>query len=296
MFELYSERMKKEKGELVDVYQYTEFNEKFKNQVLGIICDAIGDEDDEEIELIHKKIYGKVRRRHGMEFPKFFNSYYQELSKYFVSDLKYEKVLDITELWMREIDLEIRGSWIEDENELSSEEAIEELNHIFKMNGIGYQYENGMIMRIDDELVHQEAVKPAIQFLNEEGFEGAREEFLEAFDEYKRKKYKDALVKCLKSMESTLKAIFEIKGWKYKSSANAKALIKVAFDNKLIPEFWENHFGYLDKLLECSIPVGRNKLGGHGQGSDIVEVPEEIVSYMLHMTASTIVFLAKASK
>ena len=47
-------------------------------------------------------------------------------------------------------------------------------------------------------------------------------------------------------------------------------------------------------MLESSVPTGRNKLSGHGQGSTPTTVPDYLVAYMLHMTASTIVFLAEA--
>ena len=40
-------------------------------------------------------------------------------------------------------------------------------------------------------------------------------------------------------------------------------------------------------MLESSIPTGRNKLSGHGQGTTPVSVPDYLVAYMLHMTAST---------
>ncbi|MDE2740031.1 MAG: hypothetical protein OXI58_00435 [Gemmatimonadota bacterium] len=48
--------------------------------------------------------------------------------------------------------------------------------------------------------------------------------------------------------------------------------------------------------LESSVPTGRNKLSGHGQGTTPVSVPDHLVAYMLHMTASAIVFLAEADK
>jgi hypothetical protein len=43
------------------------------------------------------------------------------------------------------------------------------------------------------------------------------------------------------------------------------------------------------------VPTARNRLGGHGQGSEPVDVPEHVVAFVLHMTAATILFLAQAS-
>lgn len=44
------------------------------------------------------------------------------------------------------------------------------------------------------------------------------------------------------------------------------------------------------------MPTARNRLGGHGQGASVVQVPTHFVAYVLHQTASTIVFLAEAEK
>jgi hypothetical protein len=49
-------------------------------------------------------------------------------------------------------------------------------------------------------------------------------------------------------------------------------------------------------MLESSIPTGRNRLSSHGQGSTPTTVPDYLVAYMLHMTASTLVFLTTADK
>ena len=51
---------------------------------------------------------------------------------------------------------------------------------------------------------------------------------------------------------------------------------------------------HLRCLLETSVPSGRNKLGGHGQGAGVREVPDHVTAFILHMTASAIVFLREA--
>ena len=50
------------------------------------------------------------------------------------------------------------------------------------------------------------------------------------------------------------------------------------------------------KALIASSQVARNKVAGHGAGNEVREIPEYLVSYILHMTASTIVFLIKADE
>lgn len=41
-----------------------------------------------------------------------------------------------------------------------------------------------------------------------------------------------------------------------------------------------------------TLPALRNKLGGHGQGTDIVEVPRSIAELAVYLAGAFIVFLA----
>lgn len=40
----------------------------------------------------------------------------------------------------------------------------------------------------------------------------------------------------------------------------------------------------------------RSQFGAHGQGSQIVEAPQHIAGYLLHLTATTILFLVESEK
>ncbi len=175
-----------------------------------------------------------------------------------------------------------------------ADKAIEELNKRFKEHGIGFQFTGNEIIRVDSELLHSEAVKPALKLLNQKHYGGAQEEFLVAYEHYRHGRYKESLNDCLKSFESTMKSICDKQGWKYQPNVTSKGLIQICFDNGLIPAFWQQQMTSLRSLLESSVPTGRNKLSGHGQGSESVEIPEYLVAYMLHMTASTLVFLTTA--
>ena len=71
----------------------------------------------------------------------------------------------------------------------------------------------------------------------------------------------------------------------------AKKLVSVCLDNNLIPAYLQNQFSSLRALLESGVPTIRNKEGGHGQGTSITDVPEHLVSYALHLTATNLLFL-----
>ncbi|WP_435950234.1 STM4504/CBY_0614 family protein [Psychrobacter sp. DM8] len=177
-----------------------------------------------------------------------------------------------------------------------SKKAILELNQRFREHSIGYQYENGQIVRLDSELIHTEAVKPALQLLSNPIYKGAQKEFLNAHEHYRQKRYSEALIECLKAYESTLKIILDKNKWEYSSNATADELTGRVMQSGLVPEFWQQHFKSLKNTLTSGVPTARNKVAGHGAGNEIREIPEYLVSYILHMTASTIVFLVKADE
>jgi hypothetical protein len=96
--------------------------------------------------------------------------------------------------------------------EQSEQEAIEELNHRFREHGVGYQFEDDEILRVDSQYVHAEVVKPAIALLNTAGFEGALDEFLKAHEHYRKGRHGEAMIEALKAFESTMKAICDENG------------------------------------------------------------------------------------
>lgn len=84
-----------------------------------------------------------------------------------------------------------------------ADSAIDELNTRFKESGVGYSFSSGDIIRIDSQLLHAEAVKPAVMLLNGSDYRGAQEEFLGAHEHYRHGNNKEALNDCLKALESS---------------------------------------------------------------------------------------------
>ena len=221
--------------------------------------------------------------RHGSR------NYIEELEAFFFQEGDIEKALDPVELIFRLM----AYVTIPNASEVA-DNAIGELNSRFKEHGVGYQFTNGEIIRVDSEFIHSEIVQPALKLLNQNSYTGAQQEFLTAHEHYRKGNAKEALNECLKSFESVMKAICDKRGWNYANNATANFLIQVCFNNGLIPPFWQSQYASLRSLLESGVPTGRNNLSGHGQGTTPVSVPNHIVAYMLHMTASAIVFLAEA--
>ena len=120
-------------------------------------------------------------------------------------------------------------------------------------------------------------------------------EFMAAFEHYRHGRNSSAMNECLKAFESTMKVICDKNKWNYAKTATASPLIDVCLRNGLVPDYWSAQFKSLKSILESSVPTGRNKESAHGQGSERTEIPNYLVSYMINMTASAIVFLVGAS-
>jgi len=173
---------------------------------------------------------------------------------------------------------------------------IEELNKRFLEHKIGYQFEAGKIVRLDSTYMHNEAVKPALMILSDPIFKGAQSEFLKAHEHLRNGRAEEALVDALKALESTMKVICSKHEWEYAEGDTAKKLIAVCLEHELVPAAVQSEFAALRAILESGVPTLRNKMAGHGAGSQPRNVPTHIAAYALHLTAATIVFLAQAER
>jgi hypothetical protein len=311
IFDLFSKRQKALRGDIPDVYTYEDLPNALSVQIVHIWTDALGNNKNycdfygcgPNVKAAYKFIVDTLCREYGIfELPtakKYQDRMYlNELVDYLLQVDDVEKQLDIVELSFRYIDKLTRGyDYLSKKNASgSADDAINELNDRFKEHGIGFQFVEGEIVRVDSELIHSEAVKPALRLLNEKNYHGAQQEFLSAYEHYRHGKNKEAINDCLKSFESIMKAICDKRQWTYQPNATSRALIQICFDNDLVPSFWQQQLSSLRSMLESSIPTGRNRLSSHGQGSTPTTVPDYLVAYMLHMTASTLVFLTTAEK
>lgn len=175
------------------------------------------------------------------------------------------------------------------------DKALDVLNRRFVEHGIGYEFTQDDIIRIDSTYNHAEVVKPALSILNSDEYAAAQESFLSAHDNYRVRKFHLAVNDCSKATEAILKVICEKRGWAYSKSATFGDLVKVCFNNKLIPDFWRGHFQNLEKLLTSGVPPVRNQITAHGS-PEPETVPQPVAAYIMHMTAASIVFLAEAEK
>ena len=304
VFDLFSKRQKRSRGEYPDTYQYDNIDRKFRVQVVHIIRDTIGIREIYEnmTEKTYRYIHETLCKEYGVfTLKKYADSDFSAVFDYFLEEKNHEKCLDIIELSFKVIDTHVRRNGVYFDRaegvKQKPDGAIEELNARFKESGIGYQFQAGELIRIDSQFIHSEAVKPVLHLLGKDKkYAGANNEFLSAHEHYRHERYKECLNDCLKSFESLMKAIHEKHSWPYDSGATAKTLINSCLTNKLVPEYLQNQFSSVRLLLESGIPTVRNKRGGHGQGTEVSTVPEHLASYTLHLTATNLLFLAKCEE
>ncbi|WP_224369305.1 STM4504/CBY_0614 family protein [Hyalangium versicolor] len=313
IYDLFSKRKRRaERGDVPDVYSYDTVPEQLRVQVIHLWKEGFGKSYEGSFAFkVYKGIRDLLCREYGLfrlvEGRHGYDSYlavgnhgydeYEDECCGFLLACKPEQALDIIELTFSMFwNNAQRNSYPPHLGPKAFDALIAELNGRFKESGVGYQFESGLIIRVDSALVHAEVVKPALKLLFEEGFEGADEEFRSAFEHYRHGKHKEALVDALKAFESTMKTICKRKSWDYPDVAGARNLITIIFDKELIPQSMQAHFTGLRQTLEAGVPTVRNKLGGHGQGEEPVEVPGYLAAYALHLTASNLVMLLEAFK
>jgi uncharacterized protein DUF7014/AbiJ-like protein len=302
---VFSKRQKALRKEAQDVYQYDQIPIPLRVQIAHILRDLYGQqrthgktclEAFEAIEKVLSREYGLfhlAKTAIGVD-----KNVDDRVIDFVLQEPDHERVLDVVEIsfrlmaQLRKTDFEWKA-WVSDE---LFDGAILELNARFREHSIGYQYEPSKIIRVDSQLIHAEVVKPTLALLTTHEYAGANDEFLKAFEHYRKGDTKECLNECLKAFESTMKAICTKRKWKFKPTDAAKDLIEVCLKNDLIPPLIQSHIGAVRAALESGIPTVRNRLSGHGQGVQVVEVPPHYASYMLHLTATTIQFLVESEK
>lgn len=299
IFDLYSKRNKVEN----DIYEY-EIISKLRIQINYIIKDfLIKNELKYSRERIVNFVYEALTREHAKQELYYspiggYMSEESQIEHYILEEKNNDFVIDAIEICFKcisKINIFTNGTG-EYPKYYDSENAIADLNTRFRENGIGYRFENNMIIKIDNELLHNEITKPTLSFLSNEIFKTVNEEYLKAHEHFKNGNFKEAIVECLKSFESTIKMICEIKGWNYNQKDTSSKLIQIIFDNELVPDYMQTKIKSLRSLLESSIPTIRNRTSSHGQGVQSISVDESLASYTINITGSTIKFLIELIK
>ena len=197
VLDLFSFRKRLASGNTPDVFVYDELPEKLRVQIIHIWREAIGPFDalgsyfGESVSNNNAWIWihNAVAREHGVMALSDEASVSERCCRYLLTRKSVDEALDVIEASFLYIDRAARKIHSHERERLgmrvAPDDAIEELNERFRRAGVGYRFEEGRIFRVDSELIHSEVVRPAVRYLHERGFEGPRDEFLQAHAHYR---------------------------------------------------------------------------------------------------------------
>ena len=170
-------------------------------------------------------------------------------------------------------------------------QCIDELNHRFKEAGVGYQFDMdaNKLISVDNLVTHQVIIRPTLQLLAGPDYKTANQEYLDAFDDFKKSDYDDCLAKCGSCFESVMKIVCDKKGWPHSQNDTASTLLNTIISKTGMPPFFEGPL--------IVIATMRNKLSSaHGSGTQPQQVPEHFARYALNATASAILLIVEATR
>lgn len=303
----YRERKRKARlGSKADVYRYDSIPKELRIRITQIAAESLGRSEIGEYPMDGRSVTAPL----WTQLHRFLR---REFATHTLGDgpieaqvLNYIQNLDDVDDYLTA--LEVLCACIESTNgivdwelercgvQCSARAAISEINQRLRQSQVGYQFQGGRVVRVDSQLVHDIVVKPALSLLGVRNeFAAAEAEFLAAHEAYRNGKAEDALVNACKAFESAMKAIADKKKWKYPPNATANGLITTMLDNGLLPPHLVQQMPAIRATLEQGIGMIRNRHGGHGAGSVPRTVPDYVVAYGLHITASAILLLAEAA-
>ena len=178
--------------------------------------------------------------------------------------------------------------------EQTAQEALREINQRFEQHAVGYQFENGQIIRVDNKLTHAEIIKPALLLLTAPVFAKANEDFMRAHRHYRAGEYKDSVTASHRAFESMLKAICDTEQWEYGKGDGASELVTKVNEKGLFTHAFDRSFTAYVAMLKSGLPAVRNDAGGHGEGLAATAVSVQIARFALNLTATTMLFLGES--
>ena len=145
IYDIFSKRQKRIRGEFPDVYQYGTIREALRYQVIHIWEDIFRGPS-------RVSVYGLINDRLSREYgkPSLGGSSSSDTTIvhnfFLITDDTYEAI-DVIEESFKIIDKDVRNRPLEfGGRKISPDEAIEELNYRFREHGVGYRYESGQII------------------------------------------------------------------------------------------------------------------------------------------------------
>lgn len=155
------------------------------------------------------------------------------------------------------------------------------INQIFDLHDCAWRIADGEFFKLDSDFIGARITAQAHDNLAANGFAGASNEFAKARQELAQQDVKDAIIHAGKSFESVMKVMTT-----GTENANADQLIKAMLSQGYFDDLPESiRKGFAEQVMK-PLPFLRNKLAGHGQGAQVVEVPPTYGELALQLAAA----------
>ena len=187
------------------------------------------------------------------------------------------QVLDVVEAFWRPL------------SDSSQASFTQSVNEMFEDASCPWRLDDGEFFAVDQTFMGTRLAELAEQSLKQKAFHGAYEEFREAREDLLAGDTKGCISNAQKAFESALKTLLGTE------KGNASVLIRQFIEQdhvKDLPTEFRKSFG--DQVL-MSIPTMGNRLGRHGQGENVVDVPPIYAQLTLEMAAAYLNFLVKVN-
>ncbi|QTE71589.1 hypothetical protein JRC49_01810 [Clostridiales bacterium FE2011] len=296
MFKLFTERNKKQTEE-VDVYTYDNFSAPFRNQVFYIIKDMINEINKYYTsDNIWMEIHNRFCREKGIKNMDDDHSFYPSKIESYIDKSSDEDLLDFIDFAFHVSEV-LATNLHYTQTQAYVKNSIAELNYRFQQHKYGYEFISGELIPINDMFIHKEYIKPALNLLHANGFKGAEEEYKNAFEALRNRENKVAIIEAEKAFESTMKTICLKNKYAFDHERDsAKKLIEILKSNCFFPEYTESQLNAVATALVSGAPMVRNRTSGHGQGEEVIDIPDSYAKYVIGLVAVNIVFLVQLHK
>ncbi|MEZ6854376.1 DUF7014 domain-containing protein [Halodesulfovibrio aestuarii] len=168
---------------------------------------------------------------------------------------------------------------------------IDNVNERLQIEAIGYKIDvvetSALLRSLEDEQFSAYVTEPCLSILSK--FPTARQHYLEAYEELKKKKYDDAMTDLAQAMESLLKTRFTQEQIAFSKRDTLGKLLDTAQKHAVCGDFSFHRF----KELILNVGQGRNNNShGHAEGNK-PEIDAVYTRFMINQAAANLLFLAE---
>lgn len=152
-------------------------------------------------------------------------------------------------------------------------------NQILELHSCPWRISDGKFFKIDGEFIGARLASSAHDALAANQFAGAADEYSKARQYLGAGEIREAIFYAGHSFESVMKVLTGLE------QANADKLVKRLLRNGYFDDLPESvRDGFTDQVLKA-LPFLRNKLGGHGQGAAVVNIPHSYGDLAVQLAA-----------